>query len=159
MFAAENETVLRAPPSNVWTAVTHFEDYGRWNPFVRVVGQPTQGAVVAYSFRMKSHKPRFLTVNARITDLEVQRQMTFRWGFEWLLAVEESYFIEPAPGGSRLVHSFCCTGLFSALKLKMRRNFHHVLEIVDGQLQRHLSPARPPHPAKKRVRKGFRPNA
>lgn len=160
MFAEENETILHASPTKVWTALNRFDDYARWNPFVRITGQLATGALVEYSFRMKSNKSRFFTVNARIITLEPQRRVTFRFGFGALMAFEESYSVEPVPVGSRLVHSFRCTGLLSALKLKnMKRNFSKMLEVTDRLLQRHLSPARPSSSAKKRVRKGFRPNA
>ncbi|WP_454890424.1 SRPBCC domain-containing protein [Sphingopyxis chilensis] len=160
MLAVENETILHASPPRVWTALTRFDDYSRWNPFIRIDGPLARDALVQYSFRMKAGKARFFTVDARIIALEPQSRVTFRFGFGWLLAFEESYCVAPVPVGSRLVHSFRCTGLLSALKLKnMRRNFGQMLEIMDRLFQRQLSPARPPASAKKRVRKGFRPGA
>lgn len=159
MFAEENETILHASPPRVWTALTRFDGYARWNPFVRVVGPLEQGALVKYSFRMKSNKPRFLTIDARIVTLEPQRRVTFRFGFGRLMSFEESYSLEPVPVGARLIHSLRCTGLLSTLKhRKMRRNFSKILEITDRLFLRHLTSARAPSP-KKRVRKGFRPNA
>ena len=160
MLAVENETILHASPPKVWTALTRFEDYGRWNPFIRIDGPLAQGALVQYSFRMKADKARFFTVDARITELEPQKQIAFRFGLGRLFAFEESYFLAPVPVGSRLVHSFRYTGLLSAIKFgKVRRNFGQMLEITDRLFQRHLRPARPPTSAKKRVRKGFRPDA
>src|SRR3546814_4280698 len=70
MFAEENETILHASPPKVWAALTRFDDYPRWSPFVRISGQLEQGALVEYSFRMRPNKPRFWTVDARITALE-----------------------------------------------------------------------------------------
>lgn len=160
MFVEENETILHASPPKVWAALIRFDDYARWNPFVRIAGPLEQGALVEYSFRMKSNKRRFFTVDARIVALEPQRRVTFRFGFGGLLSFEESYCVVPIPVGSQLVHSFCCTGLLSALKLRnMRKNFGKMLEITDRLFQRQLTPARPPTSTKKRVRKGFRPNA
>lgn len=160
MFAEEKETILHASPPKVWTALTHFDDYARWNPFIRITGPLEAGALVEYSFRMKSDKARFLTVDAHIITLEPQRRVTFRFGFGGLIAFEESYCVLPVPVGSRLVHSFRCTGLLSVLKLKtMKRNFSQMLEVTDRLFQRHLSPARSPTSGKKRGRKGFRPNA
>src|SRR3546814_5069269 len=70
MFAEENETILHASPPKVWAALTRFDDYPRWSPFVRISGQLEQGALVEYSFRMRSNKPRFWTVDARIRSEE-----------------------------------------------------------------------------------------
>src|SRR3546814_9353368 len=72
-------------PPKVWTALTRFEDYERWNPFIRIAGRPEAGALVQYSFRMKSNKPRFFTIDACIITFEPQRRMTFRFGFGGLL--------------------------------------------------------------------------
>lgn len=160
MFAEENETILHASPPKVWTALTRFDDYARWSPFIRIAGPLEAGALVQYSFRIKSSKPRFFTVDAHIITLEPQKRVTFRFGVGGLISFEESYAVEPVPVGSRLVHSFRCTGLLSALKFKkVKRNFRQMLEITDRLFERHLSPTRPPASAKKRVRKGFRPNA
>src|SRR3546814_19223311 len=80
---------LHASPPNVWAALTRFYDYPRWSPLFRISGQLEQGALVEYSFRMRSTKPRFWTVDARITALEPQRCMTFRFGFGGLMTFEE----------------------------------------------------------------------
>lgn len=160
MFSVENETVLHASPPKVWTALTRFDNYERWNPFIRIDGPLVLDGLVQYSFRMNSKKKRFFTIDARIIALEPQRQVTLRFGFGWVLAFEESYSLAPIPVGSRLVHSFRCTGVLAGLKLKkMRRNFGQMLEIIDKLFQRHLRPARSPAAARKQVRKGFRSNA
>lgn len=160
MFTVENETILHTSPPKVWTALTRFDNYGRWNPFIRIDGPLALGELVQYSFRMNSNKARFFTIDARIIALDPQRHVAFRFGFDWLIAFEESYSLAPVPVGTRLVHSFHCTGLLSALKFKkMRRNFWEMLEIIDGLFQRHLNPARSPAATRKHTRKGFRPNA
>src|SRR3546814_5657985 len=85
---------------------------------------------------MRSNKPRFWTVDACITALEPQRCMTFRFGFGGLMTFEESYCVVPVPVGSRLVHSFRCTGLLSALKHRnMRKNFAKRSEEHTSELQ------------------------
>lgn len=158
MIAQENETILHAAPPKVWTALTRFEDYERWSPFVRIAGPLELGALVQYSFRTKTNKPRFFTVDARITALEPQKRVTFRFGLGGLISIEESYSVAPARAGSQLVHSFHCTGLLPVLTPKRtRRNLSQILEATDREFRRHLSHARPSSPARKRVRKGFRP--
>src|SRR3546814_6954479 len=80
---------------------------------------------------------------ALIIAIEPQRQVTVRFGFGWLIGFEESYSLTPVPVGSRLVHSFRCTGIIASLKRKkMRRNFRQMLEITDRLFQRPLRPAR-----------------
>ena len=147
MFAVENETILHASPPKVWTALTRFENLSRWNPFIRIDGPIEQGAFAQYSFRMKSGKAHFFTIDAHITKSEPQKNIVLRFGFGWLIAFEESYTVVPVPVGPRLLHDFRCTGVLSALKLKkIRRNFGQMLKIIDRLFQRHLSPARSPGP-------------
>src|SRR3546814_9718637 len=62
-----------------------------------------RSALVEYSFRMRSNKPRFWTVAARIPALEPQRCMTFRFGFGGLMTFEESYCVVPVTVGSRQI--------------------------------------------------------
>ena len=151
MFTQENETILHASPTKVWSALTRFEDYGHWNPFIRISGSLALDAIVKYSFRMKKSKRGFFIINARIS-------VSFRFGFRGLISVEESYLIAPESVGSRLVHRFHCTGPLSALKLRrMMTNFNLILETTDKQFQRHLRRSWPSAKVKKRVRRGFRP--
>src|SRR3546814_11373245 len=80
---------------------------------------------------MRSNKPRFGTVDARITALEPQRCMTFRFVFGGLMTFEESYFVVPVPVVSRLVHRFLFTGLLSALHhWNIRKIFSNLLYIT-----------------------------
>jgi len=158
VFTQENETILHASPLKVWSALTRFEDYEHWSPFIRISGPLALDAIVQYSFRMKKNKRGFSVINARISHLEHQRHVSFRFGFRGLISVEESYLIAPESVGSRLVHSFHCAGPLSALKLgKLKRNLNLILETTDRQFQKYLRPSRPSVKAKKRVRRGFRP--
>lgn len=158
VFTQENETILHASPTKVWSALTRFEDYGHWNPFIRISGSLALDAIVKYSFRMKKSKRGFFIINARISVLEHQRHISFRFGFRGLISVEESYLIAPESVGSRLVHRFHCTGPLSALKLRrMMTNFNLILETTDKQFQRHLRRSWPSAKVKKCVRRGFRP--
>lgn len=159
MIAVEHETVILASPPRVWSALTRFDDYRRWHPFVRVSGRPELDAPVDYSFRMRGGDARFRTVDGRITAFEAQRSLAFRFGLDWLFAFEESYLLCPAPTGSRLVHGFRLIGPLGVLPLKnLRRILAKLLETTDRLLVRHLSTRPPPTSSKPRVRKGFRPH-
>lgn len=158
MFLVENESIVHASPPQVWTAITRFDEYPRWHPFVRIAGSLTPDANVDYSFRMKLGNAKFRTVDARIVTLDAQKCLVLRFGFGWLLAFEEAYSLSPLPTGSRLVHGFRCAGLLSALPLSnLKHNFARLLETTDRVLVRHLTFRKPPTKSKRRIRKGFRP--
>lgn len=160
MFEVRNETILYASPPRVWTVLSSFDEFKRWNPYVRPSGPTAPEAVVEYSFRMNPKKARFWTVDAKLTAYDPHTRLVFQFGFGWFMSLEESYTIHTDPVGSKLVHSFRCTGLVSKLPMKkMQRNFRAMLEVMDRMLQRHLSRARSKQmPAKRKVRKGFRPD-
>lgn len=160
MFEVANETILHASPPRVWAALTSFGEFKRWNPYVHPSGPATPGAIVQYSFRMNPNKARFWTTDARLSAFDLHARLVFRFGFGWLLSFEESYAIHLDPVGSKLVHSFRCTGLLSNLRLKnIKRNFRAMLGVTDRMLQRHLSRVRSKQiPTKRKVRRGFRPD-
>src|SRR3546814_5649039 len=56
VLSVENETILHASPPRVWTALTRFDNYGRWSPFIRIDGALVLDGLVAYSFRLNSKK-------------------------------------------------------------------------------------------------------
>jgi hypothetical protein len=123
MFTVENETVIHTSLPRVWTAITRFDDYPRWHPFVRITGSLTSDTKVDYSFRMKTGNAPFRTVDARIVTVDEQRCFALRFGLGKLFALEESYLLSAIPPGARVVHSFRCTGLLSLLPLKVRSDF------------------------------------
>jgi hypothetical protein len=75
MFTVENETVIHTSLPRVWTAITRFDDYPRWHPFVRITGSLTSDTKVDYSFRMKTGNAPFRTVDARIVTVDEQRAL------------------------------------------------------------------------------------
>jgi len=156
VFTVENETVLDASRAEVWAELSDFTSYSRWSPFVRLEGYAAEGDDIQYSFRRNTSNPHFSTVRARVIKFETARQMVFRVGFQHIFAVEEGYRLSPATKGVRLVHSFRCIGLFSALKLnRAKRNFKKILESTDRRFEQHLK-AKKPKATKKAVRKAKR---
>ena len=159
MREVSNETILQASPPRVWTVLSSFHEFERWNPYVRPSGPAVPEAVVEYSFRSNAKKRHFWTVDACLTACDPPARLAFRFGLGWLVSFEESYAIYGDPVGSRLVHSFRTTGLLSNLPLKsMKRTFRKILEVSDRGLQRHLVRTRSNPTARKKVRKGFRPS-
>jgi hypothetical protein len=160
MFTVENETVIHTSLPRVWTAITRFDDYPRWHPFVRITGSLTSDTKVDYSFRMKTGNAPFRTVDARIVTVDEQRCFALRFGLGKLFALEESYLLSAIPPGARVVHSFRCTGLLSLLPLKgAKRLFGSLLRAEDRLLARHLALRRPSTAHRRRARKGFRSGA
>src|SRR3546814_17692634 len=68
-----------------------------------------------------------------------ERLLTIDVRPSFLLKFEDSYALSPAPGGTKLNHSFSCRGLFVGLRLPgVRKSFETMLDAIDGILASHL---------------------
>lgn len=140
MFEVSNETLFECTPAQLWGVLVNFDQYERWNPYVRPKGTASRGTEVPYWFRMKPDRPFFWRVSAIITELEPRTRLVFNVKLSWLLSIEERYVLEPCAGGSRLIHSFRCDGLIARLRLrKARNNFEGILSETDRFLTRYLA--------------------
>lgn len=140
MFEVSNETLFECTPAQLWEALVNFNQYERWNPYVRPKGIPSRGQEVPYWLRMKPDKPGFWRVSAIVTELEPRSRLAFDVKLSWLLSVEERYVLERRPQGTLLIHSFRCKGLIARLRLnKARRNFEGILSETDRFLVRYIS--------------------
>ncbi|AJA11766.1 hypothetical protein SKP52_24645 (plasmid) [Sphingopyxis fribergensis] len=158
MFEVTQETHIARSPAQVWDVLANFERYEQWSPYVRPKGSPEQGKEIDYSFRMNPANPRFWPVTAIVSEWEPCAKLGFDVRLNWMLTIEERFVLEPAAGGTRLVHSFRCRGLLARLRLsKARRNFKEILNETDRLLTRYLSrPANKPVLSAKPKRKGRR---
>lgn len=156
MFEIARETLLPRSPAQLWEVLANFDQYERWNPYVRPKGLAERGAEVEYSFRMNPANPRFWRVTATISEYEPTAHLAFDVKLSrMLLSIEEHFRIERAPEGARLIHTICCKGLIARLRLpKTRRNFEVLLSETDRLLTQYLTRPRP-----KPVAKIMRPNS
>lgn len=141
MFEIARETLLPCSPAQLWEVLANFDQYERWNPYVRPKGQCERGAEVEYAFRMNPANPRFWHVTATISEHEPAAHLAFDVKLSrLLLSIEEHFRIEQMPEGARLIHSICGKGLIARLRLsKARRNFKGILSEADRLLTQYLS--------------------
>jgi hypothetical protein len=103
MHNVETEITINAPIERVWSLLTDFPAYPRWNPFVRSIeGRPEAGTKLKVFVQpVGSRGMRFTP-----TVLVVERQRELRWKgkvFMSGLFDGEHYFkLEPQPDGSVL---------------------------------------------------------
>lgn len=150
MFEVARVTLIARLPAQLWDVLANFDRYERWNPYVRPKGEPERGKEIGYSFRMNPANPRFWDVSAVVSAWEPGARMGFDVRLSWMLSIEEYFILEPAPGGTRLIHSFRCKGPIARLRLsKARRNFEGILSETDRLLTAYLAvPAKPLPPSK-----------
>jgi len=119
MFRREinSEIEISASPEEVWKALTDFEGFREWNPFIRpVVGEAKEGA----RLRVQIRPPGGRAVAFRPAVTKVARNRELRWrGRLWLFGLfdEEHIFeIEPLEAGRvRFVQREAFSGLLVPL--------------------------------------------
>ncbi len=104
----EKSTVLRAPRSTVWRALTTAEEFGAWFG-ARLTGAFTPGARV--TGRITTPGYDHLTIDLLIERVEPERLLSYRW-HPYAVEPDTDYSSEPttlceftledAPGGTRL---------------------------------------------------------
>ena len=151
MLEVENEATVAAPLAAAWAAITKFENYPRWHPFVVIDGVAQPGAVIGYAFKSRAPKARRWAVEARVIEYEPEQRLTINIGFGFF-GVEETYSISPLPNGVSIVHGFRFSGVFSPLGLipAVKRNLARLLTVEDAYLAQHIAGRARGKPSKRR---------
>ena len=115
MFRKEinDEIEIGAPAEAVWKALTDFESFREWNPFIRpVVGTASEGAELRVQIRPPGG--RATAFRPRVTVAEANRELRWR-GRLWLPGLfdgEHIFEIEPlGPGRVKFVQREVFSGL------------------------------------------------
>lgn len=107
---------IDAPPETVWTVLTDFTQYPAWNPFVRVVGRPNEGARLVVDLTPPGERGfRF-----RPTVTRVDRPRELRWLGHLLVPGlydgEHRFVLDAtADGGTRLTHAESFGGVLAGV--------------------------------------------
>jgi signal transduction histidine kinase len=100
----EHTIDIDATPDQVWEALTGFEDYEGWNPFMRsIAGAPEVGS----RLRIELDPPdgRKIVVSPSVVVADPGRELRWRGALPLgLFTGEHAYVITPAESGSRVVH-------------------------------------------------------
>jgi len=103
MHTLETHVFINAPAERVWSLLTDFPEYHRWNPFITSVqGRPDVGKKLEVSIQPVGAKG----MRFRPTVLAVEKHRELRWKGKLLLPGlmdGEHYFkLEPKPDGGVL---------------------------------------------------------
>ena len=106
------EIDISAPPSVVWSVLTNFSGFRRWNPMVTAAeGLATEGSTARLHYRSSIGLP--LRFEVRITRADPEREL--RWVGSRLGVSGEHYFrLRAADQGTHLVHGEVFRGLLAA---------------------------------------------
>lgn len=117
MHLIRTEIVIDAPTDVVWTVLTDFRSYGRWNPFIRAIdGRPVVGASLALTTLERGADAR--RSQGVVLRVQSRRELSWRGRFEsqWLLQSMRAFRLDSASDGAvRLRHVRQVRGLLSGL--------------------------------------------
>jgi hypothetical protein len=136
---------IGASAEQVWTVLTDFEAYPRWNPFIRRV----DGVLAERSrLRVRIQPPggRAMTFRPRVVRVEPDRAFAWRGRtlIPGLFDGEHSFALEPAAGGFvRFVHAETFRGLLVPLVARtLRTTTRHGFEAMNRALKTRVESAR-----------------
>ena len=137
MTEIKTEIVLRATPEEVWKALTSFEKYPEWNPFIiSVKGKVELGSQLENTMLNNGKEMVFRPI---ITKLEINHS------FEWLgtafggLFKGRHYFILEGVEGeqTKLSHGEKFTGLLSGvIMMVIKKDTLHNFQMMNKALQK-----------------------
>lgn len=128
---------IDASPEVVWQVLTDFDSYDEWNPFMRIVGRPNEGAHVVVELR----PPNRRATTFRPELLTVAKPRELRWlGHLWTVGIfdgEHAFRIEELEDDtSRFRHSEQFTGVLAGLILRLgREDFEAGFEEMNAALK------------------------
>jgi len=106
------ETVLDAPPADVWRALTDLDGHAEWDPFVV---QATGTVAVGERLHLRMQPPGGRAMSFRPVVTEVQPERVLEWlgrlGVPGLFDGRHRFELVPEGDGTRLVHSERFSGL------------------------------------------------
>lgn len=117
MHLIRTEILIDAPTDVVWTVLTDFRSYGRWNPFIRAIdGRAVVGASLALTTLERGADAR--RSRGVVMRVQSRRELSWRGRFEpqWLLQSMRAFRLDTAAdGGVRLRHVRQVRGLLSSM--------------------------------------------
>jgi len=108
------QMIINASPSEVWSALTNFEKYPDWNPFIlHIEGDAKEGKRIKISIKPPDGK--VMTFKPKILKLEPNKEL--RWlgsvMFKGLFDGEHSFeLIDNNDGTTTFIHAECFSGIF-----------------------------------------------
>lgn len=116
MRVIRTEIEIDAPPAVVWTALTDFDGYPEWNPFITSAeGTLAVGEILTLRMMLGGEKAQTFTpsVTALRENAELRWLGALRWS--WLFSAEHLFMLTAVGSGTRVVHSEVFRGLLVPL--------------------------------------------
>jgi hypothetical protein len=138
---------IAAPAERVWQSLTDFEDYPRWNPFIRyLTGELTVGVPLVVYLAFQDGRIRRL--DAQVAAIEPEREIRWMGRLEkpYAFDLEHALRIEPLDEGSaRFSQQVAFRGLLApfwmrVLQKRLQRGFSEMNQALKEQLEVNLPP-------------------
>lgn len=138
MFTVENSILLATPLARVWGVLIDVDRYRDWHPHMRLKSDPADPRKLLYTHSRPGWTDPVISAQARIVRLKRPSDFAWRMGVKGLLELEEAFHLKKSPGGTRLTHSLCWSGIGSWLGFVIIPVLRRRLVRTGGSLERHL---------------------
>jgi len=100
----QTEIMIQARPETVWKALADASEFEQWNPVhVKVEGQFEEGTKV--KIHLKDNKGKVSIFSATVRRVVPGKQLNQGGGLPGFLTFNHTFRLDPANGGTRLLHS------------------------------------------------------
>lgn len=137
----ETEVMINATPARVWVALTRFDDYAHWNPFiVRAEGRAEPGARLTLEVARPSGRVSRLRGSVLMAAAPMQLRWLVRLWMPGLLDAEHGFILEDASeAGTRLMQRGRFEGFLALLMRRwLERELGARFEAMNRALKQHV---------------------
>ena len=108
------ETILPASPERVWAVLADFSRYSEWNPLnTSAAGLGRMGERVRMTIANPLNPRRPMRMTVRIMRFKPERLLVWAGEMPFVFRGEHVFRLDPAPEGTRLLHTETITGLIT----------------------------------------------
>lgn len=95
------ESIIKAPPEQVWAVLTDTQAYPEWNPvFVEVQGAYAQGTKVLN--KVRDPDGNIMEMTASVKTLTKARELRQKGGLPGVITFDHQWILEPVDGGTKV---------------------------------------------------------
>lgn len=96
------ETIIPAPPEQVWAVLMDTQAYPEWNPvFVAVDGSYAEGGKMQN--KVRDPEGNILKMTATVTTLTPERELRQYGGLPGIITFDHRWLLEPVDGGTKVI--------------------------------------------------------
>lgn len=129
------ETVIAAPPKQVWEVLIDFAAYDQWHPYLTIDGRAKRFGWVSIASRKLASPDATARARAIILRLDAEKSFEYVTGNPFALLTKRWFHLQPHPSGTLLRHGIRFTGLSARRILSEGHNIERFRPYFEAEAQ------------------------